>query len=117
MLTDREFEELETQATEYVQKDEVDESMQYETIVADDEVEVNMFPLDNETLTIEVHVDDDAEWHEELTANSSGNLSNGGPMYQALDDELEEAIENATNRRPAFTARKGSHWFSAEVKH
>lgn len=90
--------------------------------VGDGDVEINTFPLSKsepgkpiDTLRVEVRVDPEAEWYEELTAYSSGNLRNGGPIYQALAGEIEEAVEDVTDIEPALTADTGGRWFCAEV--
>lgn len=112
-------EDLETYAT----VDEDGSLMKYltEMDIVDGDVELRFFATPEqgpvEGIYFEVVVYEDADWYEaRLGSRSADNLRNGGPMYEALADELEAIVKDVTGVKPAFVVEKGSSAFTTEVE-
>lgn len=71
------------------------------------------YPVDR--IEMEVFIDDGVEWYERLGEYSRDNLRNGGPVYEALDTELRDAVTDAGLPRPEFVKKKGGGAFTATL--
>lgn len=96
----------------------------YEEDVAGGDVELRAFPKGEDSsdrgpvegIIFEVIVSKEASWHENLSAYGRANLSNGGPIYEALHEEIQDAVEAATGCHVDLVAEKGSRAFTGEIE-
>lgn len=124
MLTDHEFEFLVSRLERLANVDEVGMSDLVEEDVCEGDVEIRLFPGDEENATggppavmnIDVIVREEADWYEELGVYSADNLRNGGPMYERLADEMHDVVVDGLGVTDTeFVCTHGSDVFSAEV--
>lgn len=92
----------------------------FEQHMSDDEVEVRFFATPEEGpaqgIRFEIYVEDTAPWYEgNLGSYSADNLRNGGPHYQALEQELSSLVQEVVGEKPEFICSKGGAAFTTEV--
>lgn len=127
VLPDEAQREMKSKLEQFASVDESENLMKYlyEERFDDGAVEVRFFAMGpdeaetgpTESIYFEVTIEEDADWYENVSAYGRANLRNGGPLYEALADELEELVKDATGARAVdFVARKGSGTFTEQVE-
>lgn len=116
LIQDDAIDELRRELTRMARIDQPDESVLLEMQLSDGEVELRAYPsYDGETMNFEVTVSRDADWHETLGTYGDENMRNGGPLYEQLDEQLNDAIVEALGNRAQFIMDKGATTFGADV--
>lgn len=122
MLTDDEEALIEEKLKKYAALEDEDDLTAFllEEEIAEGDVEFRAFPLpekgSSERIRITATVAEKASWFERLSSYSPGYLQNGGPMYQALSDELTKVVDSALGEEPTLRAEKGSLHYTTEIK-
>jgi hypothetical protein len=123
ILSQSEKERIKEKLEEFANKDKTGEDLTkyvFEEKVGDDEVEVRFFPRPEEgpveDIRMTVKVDKNADWHEDMGSYRPESLTEGGPHYEALSDELNSVVKDALGLSPNFVKKKGRGVFADHLE-